>query len=73
MEGSKKVGLKEIPAVILEADDLKATELAMVENSKRGSNPVEEAEVIAPLKPTYGLTQRRLLKEWKVALLSQTQ
>ena len=51
-------GLTEIPARIIEADDRKATELALVENLQReGLNPVEEAAGYRTLMTEYGLTQ----------------
>ncbi|MGI6039463.1 MAG: ParB/RepB/Spo0J family partition protein [Eubacteriales bacterium] len=58
---ARKAGLKEIPAIIIEADDLKATELAMVENLQREDlNPVEEAEGYRVLMSTYGLKQEEV-------------
>ena len=61
MESCRKAGLKEIPAIIIEADDLKATELAMVENLQREDlNPVEEAEGYRVLMSTYGLKQEEV-------------
>ena len=57
---ARKAGLKEI-AIIIEADDLKATELAMVENLQREDlNPVEEAEGYRVLMSTYGLKQEEV-------------
>ena len=50
--------LKEIPAVIIEADDKKAMELALIENLQRQDlNPVEEALGYRTLMEEYGLTQ----------------
>ena len=50
--------LNEIPAVIIEADDKKATELALIENLQRQDlNPVEEALGYQSLIEDYGLTQ----------------
>ena len=50
--------LNEIPAVIIEADDRKATELALIENLQRQDlNPVEEALGYQTLIEEYGLTQ----------------
>ena len=50
--------LKEIPAVIMEADDKKTTELALIENLQRQDlNPVEEALGYQSLISYYGLTQ----------------
>ena len=50
--------LKEIPAVIMEADDKKTTELALIENLQRQDlNPVEEALGYQSLISDYGLTQ----------------
>ena len=51
-------GLDEVPAVIIEADDQKAMELAMIENLQREDlNPIEEAEGYRVLTETYGMTQ----------------
>ena len=50
--------LTEIPAVIIEADDKKVMELALVENLQRQDlNPVEEALGYQTLMEEYGLTQ----------------
>ena len=55
---SRMAGLKEIPAVIVEADDKKAMELALIENLQRQDlNPVEEALGYESLMKDYGLTQ----------------
>ena len=51
-------GLSEIPAVIVEADDRKAMELALIENLQRQDlNPMEEALGYRSLMDDYGLTQ----------------
>ena len=51
-------GLREIPAVIIEADDKKVMELALIENLQRQDlNPVEEALGYRTLMEEYGLTQ----------------
>ena len=51
-------GLSEIPAVIIEADDKKTMELALIENLQRQDlNPVEEAMGYHALMADYGLTQ----------------
>ncbi len=50
--------LREIPAVIIEADDKKVMELALIENLQRQDlNPVEEAMGYRTLMEEYGLTQ----------------
>ena len=50
--------LREIPAVIMEADDKKVMELALIENLQRQDlNPVEEAMGYQTLMEVYGLTQ----------------
>ena len=55
---SRKAGLAEVPAVIIEADDRKATELALIENLQRQDlNPLEEAKGYRRLISEYGLTQ----------------
>lgn len=51
-------GLSEVPAVIIEADDRKAMELALIENLQRQDlNPIEEAQGYQTLMQDYGLTQ----------------
>lgn len=55
---ARQAGLDEIPAVIIEADDQKATELALIENLQRQDlNPVEEAMGYESLMQDYGMTQ----------------
>lgn len=55
---ARLAGLDEIPAIIIEADDQKAMELAMIENLQREDlNPIEEAEGFRALTETYGMTQ----------------
>ena len=50
--------LSEVPVVIIEADDKKAMELALIENLQRQDlNPVEEALGYKSLMEDYGLTQ----------------
>ena len=51
-------GLDEIPVVIIDADDKKTMELALIENLQRQDlNPVEEAMGYHTLMSAYGLTQ----------------
>ena len=56
--------LREIPAVIIEADDRKVMELALIENLQRQDlNPVEEALGYQTLMEEYGLTQEDAAKQ----------
>ncbi len=55
---SKIAGLREIPAIVKEADDLLATELSLIENLQRENlNPVEEAMGYKDLMDRFDLTQ----------------
>ena len=61
---SKMAGLSEIPAVILDGDDLKAAQVAVIENVQREDlNPVEEAMAYDVLIDRYGLTQEQVAKQ----------
>ena len=56
-------GLHEVPAVVIEADDKKTMELALIENLQRQDlNPVEEAMGYQTLMADYGLTQEETAK-----------
>jgi len=55
---ARAAGLREVPVRILEADDRRAMELALVENLQREDlNPIEEAKGYQTLMQEYGLTQ----------------
>ena len=55
---SRLAGLKEIPVIVMEADDKTTMELALIENLQRQDlNPMEEAFGYQALMQTYGLTQ----------------
>lgn len=55
---ARLANLTDIPVVIIEADDKKAMELALIENLQRQDlNPVEEALGYRSLIDEYGLTQ----------------
>ena len=55
---ARMAGLSEVPAIVIEADDRKAMELAMIENLQREDlNPIEEAEGYQVLMSQYGMTQ----------------
>ncbi len=61
---AKMAGLGEIPAVILEGDDLKAAQVAVIENVQREDlNPVEEALAYDALIERFGLTQEQVAKQ----------
>ena len=60
---ARLAGLREIPAVIIEADDRKVMELALIENLQRQDlNPVEEALGYQTLITDHGLTQEEAAK-----------
>ena len=55
---ARLAGLTEVPAIVIEADDRKATELALIENLQREDlDPLEEAEGYRKLMDNYQMTQ----------------
>ena len=60
---SQNAGLNEIPAMIIEADDIKALEFAIVENVQRSDlNPIEEAEGYKRLMDEFAYDQEKVGK-----------
>lgn len=58
---SKLAGLDEIPAMVIEADNMKAAQLALIENIQRESlNAFEEAEAYSSLMDDYDMTQEEV-------------
>ena len=54
-----------MPVVIIEADDKKAMELALIENLQRADlNPIEEALGYQELMGTYEMTQEQAAAAW---------
>ena len=57
---ARQAGLSDVPVVIIEADDKKAMELALIENLQRADlNPIEEALGYQELMVTYEMTQEQ--------------
>lgn len=55
---ARMANVSEVPVIVVEADDKKAMELALIENLQRQDlNPVEEALGYRSLMDDYGLTQ----------------
>lgn len=60
---AQRAGLREIPAVVREASDHEAFEIALVENLQRADlNAIEEAEAYEVLMRDHGLTQEEISK-----------
>ena len=60
---AKKAGLKTIPAVIRQVDELELLEVGIIENVQRTDlNPIEEAEAYGALMKRFGRTQEGLAK-----------
>ena len=57
-------GLTEIPAIVFDGDELKAAQVALIENIQREDlNPVEEAFGYGALIEKFGLTQEQVAKQ----------
>ena len=60
---SQNAGLNEIPSIIIEADDLKSLEFAIVENVQRHDlNPIEEANGYKKLMDDFSYDQEKVAK-----------
>lgn len=58
---SRIAGLTEVPVRVLEADDRRTSEIALIENLQREDlNPIEEAFGYKALMDDYGLTQEQV-------------
>lgn len=61
---AKMAGLTEVPVIIMELDDRRAAELALIENIQRENlNPIEEANAIRALIEEYHLTQEEVSRQ----------
>ena len=55
---ARLAGLAEVPVIVIEADDRKMAELALIENLQREDlNPIEEAEGYRNLMDSFSMTQ----------------
>ena len=53
--------MEKVPIILIEVDDKKALEIALVENLQREDlNPIEEAKGYSLLKETFNLTQEQV-------------
>ena len=63
LQASQSAGLHEVPAIIIEADNLKSLELAIIENVQRKDlNPIEEARGYKRLVDEFGYDQAKVAK-----------
>ena len=62
-QAAQSAGLHEVPVVIIEADNLKSLEFAIIENVQRKDlNPIEEAESYKNLIENFGYDQEKVSK-----------
>ena len=62
-QAAQKAGLHKVPAVVIEADNLKSLEFAIVENVQRKDlNPIEEAEGYKRLIDEFNYDQEKVAK-----------
>ena len=61
MRAAQEAGLHEVPAIVMDASDREALELALIENIQRSDlNLIEEAEGYRALADKFGLTQEQI-------------
>ncbi len=61
---AKSIGLKEIPAIIMNIDDKEVLEISLIENIQREDlNPIEEAIAYKKLLIDFNLTQEEISKK----------
>lgn len=59
-----KAGIKEVPAIVKELDDLQAAQIALIENLQRESlDPVEEAAGYKRLSEEFSMTQEQIAEK----------
>ena len=62
-QSAQSAGLHEVPAIIIEADNLKSLEFAIIENVQRKDlNPIEEAESYKNLIDNFGYDHEKVSK-----------
>ncbi len=60
---AKLAGLSEVPCIVMDADEISAAEIAIVENVQREDlNPYEEASAYRALADDFGLSQEEISK-----------
>lgn len=61
LRAAKLAGLAHVPSIVIDAEDIMAMELALVENLQRSDlNPIEEANAFESLIQEFGLTQEEV-------------
>ena len=61
---AKKVGLKTVPVVVRNMDELEVLEIGIIENVQRADlNPIEEAEAYQQLMKRFGRTQEMMAEQ----------
>jgi ParB family chromosome partitioning protein len=61
LRAAKKLGYKEIPAIIKEASDLDSLELSIIENIQREDlNPIDQAKAYKRLQEEFNMTQEKV-------------
>ncbi len=71
LRAAREAGLTEVPAIVVEAADRDALEIALIENLQREDlNIIEQAEGFRVLSETFGLTQEQIAQRAGLARAS---